>query len=139
MYLESGEVAGSSYHYCSIHRHVYQFHFMGQNMRQIWQKKGELLGNQWEAKNVDTIGARGATRIIVLYTCTTKETRKKGCFFRLKRFLRIMIRGQNVPLFEERVLLDSIIKKGRLGVIFRTPPKISSPKACLGVNFLAKS
>ena len=35
------EVAGSSYHYSSIHRHVYQFHYIGQNMRQVWQKKGE--------------------------------------------------------------------------------------------------
>ena len=36
----------------------------------------------------------------------------------------------------KRVLLDSI--KGHLGGIFQTPPKMTSKKACLGVNFGAK-
>ena len=46
--------------------------------------------------------------------------------------MRFAIRGQNVPFFRKRVLLDST--KGRLGVIFQIPPNIFSKKACLGVN-----
>ena len=43
-------------------------------------------------------------------------------------------RGQNVPIFDKkRVLLDSI--EGRLGALFQTLPKMSSKKACLGVNW----
>ena len=51
------------------------------------------------------------------------------------------IRGQNVPL--KKILLDSF--KGRLGVIFKTPPKMSPPlkkkkkKASIEVNLSAKS
>ena len=57
-------------------------------------------------------GARGGgTRIIVLYTCTTREARKRIIFLGLTCFARFAIRGQNVPIFEKRVLLDSM--KGR--------------------------
>ena len=37
----------------------------------------------------------------------------------------------------KRALLDSV--KGYLGVIFVTPPNMSSKKVCLGVNFGEKS
>ena len=68
------------------------------------------------------------------------------------RFARIKSRGRNVRIFEKkgpfwillrslflrkRVILDSI--KGRLWVIFQTPPNIHVlQKACLGVKLGAK-
>ena len=47
-----------------------------------------------------------------------------------------MIEDQNVPIFEKRVLFGYY--KGHLGVIFQTPPNMSSKKAYLGVKFGGK-
>ena len=54
-------------------------------------------------------GPRGATRIIVLCTCATRETRKKGCFFEAKHDSCESRLGVKMCLFlRKRVLLDSI-------------------------------
>ena len=71
-------------HKSTLRVKVYQF-----KVKTKYMKTGPFHFNQH-------IGARppgGATRIIVLYTCTT---RKKGLFFEVKPF-----RGQNVTTFEK--------------------------------------
>ena len=75
------------------------------------------------------------TWIIVLYTCATRETRKKGCFFEAERDSRESWLGDKMCLFmRKRVILDSI--KGCLGSFFKLhqtcPPK-------KGVNMGTKS
>ena len=75
-------------------------------------------------------GGGGGIWIIVLNKCATREMRKKGLFFEARcNSHESRFGGQNVPIFEKKVLLDYI--KRRLGVIFQTPPYMSSKKACL--------
>ena len=79
----------------------------------------------------------GGTRMMVLYTCTTREMRRKGCFMRSrKRDSRESWLGVKMCLFlRRRLLLDSInMIKGHLGVLFQTPPKNSPQKACLAAH-----
>ena len=44
----------------------------------------------------------GDTRIIVLYTCATRETQNRVVFLGSTRFIPIAIRGQNVPIFQKK-------------------------------------
>ena len=79
----------------------------------------------------------GTWIIIVLYTCATRESRKKGLFFEAKRDSRESRLGVKMCLFStKRVLLDSI--KGRLGVIFQIQPNMSSKKSLFGDKFAGK-
>ena len=57
----------------------------------------------------------------------------KGLFLEAKHDLLELRLGVKMWLFlRKKVLLDPI--EGHLGVIFHTPPKMFSKKACLGAN-----
>ena len=71
--------------------------------------------------------AWGATRILVLHTCATRETRKKGCFLRLIVILENHDQGSKCAYFQEKwSFLDSI--RDVKGSFFQMLPK----KSCLG-------
>ena len=60
-----------------------------------------------------------------------QRNRKKGLFFEARRDSHESRLGVKMYLFSrKRVLMDSM--KRCLGVIFQTPPNMSSKKACLG-------
>ena len=48
--------------------------------------------------------------MLVLYTCATRETHKKGCYLDWMQFSRIVIRGQNVPVFKKKGILFNSIR-----------------------------
>ena len=63
---------------------------------------------------------------------------KKWLFFEAKRDSRESRLGVKMcPVLRKRVFLDP--SKVRLGIIFQTPPNMSSKTACLGVDLGAKS
>ena len=79
----------------------------------------------------------GGSRIIVFYTHARPKKHEKGLFFEAERDWHETRLGVKMCQFlKKRVIFDSI--KGCLWVIFQTLPKMSSKKACLGVNFGAK-
>ena len=77
---------------------------------------------------------RGGTRILVLYTCATRETRKKGCFLILNAILENHDKGSKSVCFQEKGSFFYSIR-GRLGVICQIPlfhQTYSTKKPCLG-------